>query len=141
MRNHRLSFSSVASVLSVAFALGLSGCSANFGDTTNTSTQTAVHIKGVVHGGQQPLNGAHVYTVTFPAGQTPPVDGFWSLTLYNKEHLFEPNKLNRFSLGTKSKAMKQNPDGSLTAARSDIYYGQIQNFVPFTGGHQGQASL
>jgi hypothetical protein len=33
------------------------------------------------------LNGAHGYTVTFPAGQTPPVDGFWSLTLYNKEHL------------------------------------------------------
>jgi protein-L-isoaspartate(D-aspartate) O-methyltransferase len=36
---------------------------------------------------------------------------------------------------------KTNPDGTLTAARSDIYYGQIQNFVPFTGGHQGQASL
>ncbi|WP_158822294.1 NHL repeat-containing protein [Granulicella sp. S156] len=61
MRDHRLSFSSVASVLSVAFALGLSGCSANFGDATNSSTQTAVHIKGAVHGGQQPLNGAHVY--------------------------------------------------------------------------------
>jgi hypothetical protein len=70
----------------------------------------------------QRLNGAHAYTVTFPAGQTPPVDGFWSLTLYNKEHLFEPNKLNRFSLGTKSKAMKRNPDGSLT-----IY---VQNASP-----------
>jgi hypothetical protein len=62
----------------------------------------------------QRLTGAHAYTVTFPAGQTPPVDGFWSLTLYNKEHLFEPNSLNRFSLGTKSKSMKRNPDGSLT---------------------------
>lgn len=70
----------------------------------------------------QRLNGAHAYTVTFPAGQTPPVDGFWSLTLYNKEHLFEPNKLNRFSLGTKSKSMKQNADGSLT-----IY---VQNASP-----------
>lgn len=70
----------------------------------------------------QRLNGAHAYTVTFPAGQTPPVDGFWSLTLYNKEHLFEPNALNRFSLGTKSKLMKQNPDGSLT-----IY---VQNASP-----------
>jgi hypothetical protein len=62
----------------------------------------------------QRLNGAHAYTVTFAPGQTPPVDGFWSLTLYNKEHLFEPNKLNRFSLGTKSKSMKRAPDGSLT---------------------------
>ena len=70
----------------------------------------------------QRLNGAHAYTVTFPAGQTPPVDGFWSLTLYNDEHLFERNSLNRFSLGTKSKSMKQNPDGSLT-----IY---VQNASP-----------
>ncbi|WP_353064616.1 DUF1254 domain-containing protein [Tunturibacter psychrotolerans] len=70
----------------------------------------------------QRLNGAHGYTVTFPAGQTPPVDGFWSLTLYNKEHLFSPNSLGRFSLGTKSKSMKQNPDGSLT-----IY---VQNASP-----------
>jgi protein-L-isoaspartate(D-aspartate) O-methyltransferase len=36
---------------------------------------------------------------------------------------------------------KINADGSLTAVRSDIYNGQIQPFVPFTGGHQGQASL
>jgi hypothetical protein len=63
--------------------------------------------------GQQ-LNGGNRYTVTFAAGQTPPVNGFWSLTVYNKEHLFEPNRLNRFSLGTKSKSMRQNPDGSLT---------------------------
>ena len=62
----------------------------------------------------QRLNGGNRYTVTFAAGQTPPVNGFWSLTVYNKEHLFEPNRLNRYSLGTKSKSMKQNPDGSLT---------------------------
>ena len=62
----------------------------------------------------QRLSGAHVYTVTFPAGQTPPVDGFWSLTLYNKEHLFSANPLSRYSLGTKNKSMKTNPDGSLT---------------------------
>lgn len=33
--------------------------------------------------GGQRLNGGHAYTVAFPAGQTPPVDGFYSLTLYN----------------------------------------------------------
>jgi hypothetical protein len=60
------------------------------------------------------LNGRHAYSVTFAPRQTPPVDGFWSLTLYNKAHLFAPNSLNRYSLGTKSKSMKQNGDGSLT---------------------------
>jgi hypothetical protein len=62
----------------------------------------------------QRLTGGHRYTVTFAQGQLPPVNGFWSLTLYNKEHLFEPNRLNRFSLGTKSNSMKPNSDGSRT---------------------------
>ncbi len=60
------------------------------------------------------LNGRNAYSVTFAKGELPPVNGFWSLTLYNKEHLFEPNKPNRFSLGTKSKSLKYNEDGSLT---------------------------
>jgi hypothetical protein len=62
----------------------------------------------------QRLKGTNRYTVTFAKSIIPPVDGFWSLTLYNKEHLFEPNRLNRYSLGTKSKSLKYNADGSLT---------------------------
>ncbi|WP_426611336.1 DUF1254 domain-containing protein [Bradyrhizobium sp. McL0616] len=58
------------------------------------------------------LNGSNRYTVTFKS--PPPVNGFWSLTMYNQHHLFEPNKINRFSLGTKNKNLKSNPDGSLT---------------------------
>jgi hypothetical protein len=60
------------------------------------------------------LDGNNRYTVTFAKGQIPPVNGFWSLTLYNKEHLFEANALNRFSLGTKSKTLRFDKDGSLT---------------------------
>jgi hypothetical protein len=63
---------------------------------------------------RQRLTGAHRYSVTFAPGETPPVDGFWSLTVYNKEHLFEPNRLDRYSLGTKSKSMKSGSDDSLT---------------------------
>ena len=37
------------------------------------------------------LNGANRYTVTFAKDQTPPVNGFWSLTLYNEHHFFAPN--------------------------------------------------
>ena len=60
------------------------------------------------------LDGQNTYAITFPNGQTPPVKGFWSLTLYNDVHLFHPNALQRFSLGTKNKNLKYNPDGSLT---------------------------
>lgn len=60
------------------------------------------------------LKGVHNYKVTFPAGQLPPVQGFWSLTLYNDVHLFHPNNLKRYSLGTKNKTLITNPDGSLT---------------------------
>lgn len=60
------------------------------------------------------LNGGASYSVTFPSGQLPPVNGFWSLTLYNDHHFFHPNPLKRFSLGTKNKTLQTNPDGSLT---------------------------
>lgn len=52
------------------------------------------------------LNGNGLYSVTFPAGQTPPVNGFWSLTLYNDHHFFNPNPLKRYSLGTKNKDLQ-----------------------------------
>jgi hypothetical protein len=60
------------------------------------------------------LNGGKRYTVTFAKDQTPPVHGFWSLTLYNENHFFAPNDLKRYSIGTKNKTLKQNQDGSLT---------------------------
>jgi len=60
------------------------------------------------------LNGANRYTVTFAKDETPPVDGFWSLALYNQHHFFEPNEIKRYSIGTKNKALQHHPDGSLT---------------------------
>jgi hypothetical protein len=60
------------------------------------------------------LNGSNHYTVTFAKGQTPPVNGFWSLTLYSQYHFFVPNEINRFSVGTKNKGLKLNPDNSIT---------------------------
>jgi hypothetical protein len=48
--------------------LSLSGCSANFGSISNDPSQTAVHIQGLAHGGQQALSGAHIYM--YAAGST-----------------------------------------------------------------------
>ena len=60
------------------------------------------------------LTGDKAYAVTFPAGELPPVDGFWSLTLYNPQHLFHPNELDRYSLGTKNTSLVPDADGGLT---------------------------
>ena len=57
------------------------------------------------------LTGTGRYTITFK--ETPPVKGFWSITLYNQQHFFATNALNRFSLSTKSKGLRFEPDGSL----------------------------
>ena len=62
----------------------------------------------------EPLDGKNTYSITFPAGELPPVQGFWSMTLYDEHHFFHPNDLKRYSLGTKNKGLKKNADGSLT---------------------------
>jgi len=74
---------------------------------------TSIDYRDFDSAGQQ-LHGKNSYTVTFPKGQLPPVKGFWSLTLYNEHHLFHSNDPNRYSLGTKGKSLRYNPDGSLT---------------------------
>jgi hypothetical protein len=68
--------------------------------------------------------GKHDYTLTFPAGQLPPVDAFWSLTMYDgKTQLLIENPINRYLINSPMlPGMKTNADGSLT-----IY---IQNNSP-----------
>jgi len=79
----------------------------------NKPNETRYFYQDLDDSGQR-LNGANRYTVMFAKDQTPPSRGFWSLTLYNRYHFFEPNELRRYSMGTKSKALKPHLDGSLT---------------------------
>jgi hypothetical protein len=81
---------------------------------------------------EQRLNGANRYTVTFAKDQTPPVRGFWSLSLYNQHHFFEPNEIGRYSIGTKSRALKHHFDGSLTiyVQAAPPPAGQVDNWLP-----------
>jgi len=73
----------------------------------------------------QTLDGSqHNYTLTFPAGQLPPVSAFWSLTMYDgKTQLLIENPINRYLINSPMlPTMKTNADGSLT-----LY---IQNKTP-----------
>jgi hypothetical protein len=65
----------------------------------------------------QTLDGAkHRYTLTFPAGQMPPVNAFWSVTMYDgKTQLLIRNPINRYLINSPMlPSMKKNADGSLT---------------------------
>ena len=63
----------------------------------------------------KPLTGANKYTLTFAKGQTPPVNGFWSITMYEIDQgwWFTPNALNKFTVSPRNN-LKYNADGSLT---------------------------
>jgi hypothetical protein len=56
------------------------------------------------------------YTLTFPAGELPPVSAFWSVTMYDgKTQLLIENPINRYLINTAMlPSMKKNADGSLT---------------------------
>jgi hypothetical protein len=58
----------------------------------------------------------HNYTLTFPAGQLPPVNSFWSVTMYDgKSQLLIENPINRYLINSPMlPGMAKNADGSLT---------------------------
>ncbi|WP_432723842.1 DUF1214 domain-containing protein [Jeongeupia wiesaeckerbachi] len=102
---------------------------------TNQFKETTYLYQYMDKDGQR-LNGQKRYTLTFAKGQTPPVTGFWSLTMYNKEHFFTPNDIKRYSTGTKNKDLKYNADGSLTIViqHDRPADAQISNWLPAPEG-------
>jgi hypothetical protein len=57
-------------------------------------------------------SGEKKYVMRFEKGHLPPVDGFWSLTMYDADYFFVANPLNRYTLSQRNK-LKTNPDGSV----------------------------
>jgi hypothetical protein len=64
----------------------------------------------------KPLDGANKYVIHFDKNNLPPVDAFWSITLYDDQGFQVPNALNRFAVSSWM-PFKYNPDGSL-----DLYF-------------------
>jgi hypothetical protein len=66
--------------------------------------------------GNKPDTGKNNYTLTFPAGQLPPVNAFWSVTMYDGEtQLLISNPIERYLINSPMlPGLKKNPDGSLT---------------------------
>lgn len=64
----------------------------------------------------KPLDGANKYKITFDKGAAPPVNAFWSITLYDAEGFQVANPLNRFAVSSYF-PFETNADGSL-----DLYF-------------------
>ena len=86
------------------------------------SPEEAVYPGTVTDNEGQNLTGTHNYLIHFDKGQTPPVNAFWSITMYNNKSYLVENPINRYSIGQHTEGLKYNPDGSL-----DIF---IQNASP-----------
>jgi hypothetical protein len=54
----------------------------------------------------------YTYSVHFDKGKLPPVNGFWSITMYDKDFFFSPNPINRYNLSQRD-TLAFNPDGSV----------------------------
>ncbi len=74
--------------------------------------QDAIYPSTHVDSEGKPLSGANKYLIRFPKGQTPPVNGFWSLTMYDDKFFFVANPLNRYTLSARN-PLKADPDGSV----------------------------
>jgi len=73
--------------------------------------QDAVYPTSTADAGGHKYNGGNRYVMHFPKGHLPPVEGFWSLTMYNSQYFFVENPLNRYSISPRQD-LKSNPDGS-----------------------------
>lgn len=83
--------------------------------------EDAIYPSCAVDADGQPFHGDHSYVLHFEKGKTPPVNAFWSLTMYDQDGFFIANPINRYAIGDRSN-LKTNSDGSI-----DIY---LQNALP-----------
>ena len=97
-------------------------CNATFRGPINVP-QEAMYWMTRKDGAGHTLSGVHDYILHFAAGQLPPNNAFWSLTMGDAGNRFVPNPINRYSVSGRS-GLVPNADGSV-----EIY---IQNTAPTT---------
>ncbi len=94
----------------------LRAAAAKAGIFGNDAVEAMYPMTRVTATGETIDTGKNNYTLTFPAGQLPPVNAFWSVTMYDgKTQLLIENPINRYLINSPMlPGMKTNADGSLT---------------------------
>jgi hypothetical protein len=60
----------------------------------------------------RPVSGDHRYVLHFEADELPPVEAFWSVTMYDEHGFQAANAIDRFAIGDRD-PLRYNADGSL----------------------------
>ncbi|MBL9147648.1 MAG: DUF1254 domain-containing protein [Phycisphaerae bacterium] len=97
--------------------------------------QDAVYPTSERNAEGQVYDGSKSYVMRFEKGQLPPVNGFWSLTMYDANYFFVDNPLNRYTLSSRNK-LTPNPDGSvdLLIQHADPGKDKQSNWLPAPAG-------
>ena len=74
--------------------------------------EDAIYPLNIVDADGKPVVAENKYVLSFKKAELPPVNAFWSLTMYDAEGFQVANTINRFAIGDRD-ALKFNPDGSL----------------------------
>ncbi|WP_179443467.1 DUF1214 domain-containing protein [Rhodococcus sp. ACPA1] len=77
--------------------------------------EDAIYPLAVVDGEGRFLDGAHRYTLHFTEDELPPVNAFWSVTMYDADSYLVPNDIDVYALGNRS-SLHYAHDSSLTIA-------------------------
>ena len=80
------------------------------------SKEEAMYPMYLADSAGQPMSGANKYTLRFAPGQLPPVNAFWSLTMYKMpESLLVANPINRYLINSPMlPQLVKDPDGGIT---------------------------
>jgi len=63
----------------------------------------------------EPLSGRHAYALRFAPDALPPVDAFWSLTMYDsRDCMLVDNPIDRYAIGDRTPGLARDADGGLT---------------------------
>ena len=96
--------------------------------------EEAVYASGRLDADLQPLDGHHRYTLHFDARALPPVQAFWSVTLYGADRFLHPNSLGRHAIGDRSRHLRHDPDGGLTLLIGHEAPADTSNWLPAPAG-------
>lgn len=76
------------------------------------------------------------YQLAFPAGKLPPVDAFWSITMYGLDANLVANPIDRYSISDRTAGLKYADDGSLTLyLQHQAPKGKQSNWLPAPDGN------